>query len=83
MSEPVEQNQGREFKRKNDYSVAVYNGSAKGPTIPHVHKISKLTAWLEEKKIPWSVINVYSKRSGVFLRRYYKGDPIPDRVPDT
>ena len=73
---------GKEFKKKNDYSVSTYQGSKKGPSFPHVHKLSSLVKWLDQINIEWSVLNVYSRRSGDFLRRFYKDDMIPDRIPE-
>lgn len=71
----------KEFKRKNDYSITAFQGSRKVNTMVYVHSISSYVKYLEKKRIEWSVINVYARRTRRFLKRFYKDrDIIPHQI---
>ena len=69
----------KDLKRKNDYSCVAYQGSQKVGFMKYVHKITDYVSYLDKEKVEWSVINVYSRRSGEFIKRFYKDDVIPAR----
>ena len=64
----------KERKNRNDYSVTAYCGSRKINSMKYVHNIISYTDWLAKNNLAWSVLNVYERRSGSFIRRFYKND---------
>jgi len=62
----------QEFKRKNDYSIVAWQGSRKMHQVNYNHKIYDYTNYLERNNIQWSCIRVYARRSGRYLRSFYR-----------
>ena len=61
-------------KNRNDYSVTAYLGSKKVNSMKYVHNLISYVNWLDKNNLEWSVLNVYERRSGSFIRRFYKDD---------
>lgn len=72
-----------EFRNKNDYSVIIFfEDKEKKPfKMEFVHSLYSLTQWLSKspKFNDWHYINVYVRRSGRYINRYYKGNFIPNK----
>lgn len=65
------------FKKQNDFSCEAYQGSRKVNHMKYVGNMKSYIEFLERKHITWSVINIYARRSGDFIKRHYKGNIIP------
>lgn len=59
------------FKRKQDYSIVAYYGPKKVYNLNYVHNIRRVVEHLQRKNIKWSVLNIYARRSGEFIKREY------------
>jgi hypothetical protein len=71
-----------EFKNKNDYSIIVF--SAQNICLgkmEFVHSVFAASLWLSKSSnySTWHYINVYVRRSGRYLRRYYNGNFIDNK----
>jgi len=68
-----------EFKNKNDYSVSVFSGTGFLVKVQFCNDLGTLQKWLDSsyKYKDWKYINVYARRSGRFLGRFYKGNFMP------
>lgn len=61
---------------KNDYTIiAFYNGTQK--KWAYVHTIVKFECFLTSKHPGWKYFNVYDRRTGVYLRRFYPNSNFP------
>lgn len=64
---------------KNDYSVVAFfsdNTSPKRWT--YVHRLYGFSQFLNKKHPAWRYINVYDRRNGNFIKRFYREQFIPD-----
>ena len=69
-----------EFQNKNDYSVIVFCENDKTVKVSYVHSCYSLAKWLDNSKYKdWKYFNVYVRRSGRFLKRFYKGNYIENK----
>jgi len=62
---------------KNDYSVIVFFPDRITKKWTYVHTIKSFAAFLNSKHPGWEYFNVYDRRSGGYLRRFYPGDLFP------
>ena len=69
----------QEFKRQNDYSVSIFGANGFLAKYNYVGNLYKFTLFLNEnpKFREWVYINVYARRSGRYLMRFYNGDYVP------
>lgn len=67
----------QEFKRKNDYSVSVFDAHGFLAKYTYVGNLYKFSLFLDGKYPSWVYMNVYSRRSNRYLTRFYKGSFIP------
>ena len=65
------------MSHKNDYTCIVFYKDSSPKKWSFVHGISKFVAFLNEKHPGWDYINVYERRTGKFLKRFYQGNAIP------
>ena len=64
--------------KKNDYSVIVYlENDNKPKKWSYVHKLNGFSMFLNTSHPTWSYMNVYERRTGKYLKRFYKGNFIP------
>jgi hypothetical protein len=63
---------------KNDYSVVVFFSTGEVKKWKFVHKLNGFAMFLNIKHSDWLYMNVYNRREGNYLRRFYKGNPIPE-----
>lgn len=63
-----------EFKKKNDYSVTVFQNGEKRLFTEYVHSIYAYSQWLQKQSIDWDYILVYVRRSRNILCYYQNGD---------
>lgn len=68
---------------KNDYSVVVFFPTEKPKSWTYVHKLTDFEKFLNDKHSDWKYMNVYSRESRLFLKRFYKGNFIPHFLPLT
>jgi len=64
------------FKNQNDYSCTVFLGSRKVNFMKYVGNCYTYASYLDSKNIKWSVMNVYNRRTGEFITRFYYGSYI-------
>ena len=62
---------------KNDYSCIVFYKSGTTKKWQFVHGLSKFVSFINEKHPGWDYINVYDRRTGKYLKRFYPGNIIP------
>lgn len=62
---------------KNDYTLVVFYPNDKPKKWAFVHGLSKFVSFLNEKHPGWKYINVYERRTGKYLKRFYPGNLIP------
>ena len=64
---------------KNDYSVVAFFGKESKPkSRSYIHKLQGFVFFLNDKFPNWEYINVYERRTRKYLKRFYKGNSIPD-----
>lgn len=64
--------------KKNDYSVIVYlENDDKPKKWSYVHKLNGFSMFLNTSHPTWTYMNVYERRTGKYLKRFYKGNFIP------
>lgn len=66
---------------KNDYSCIVYFSDNKPKKWTYVHKLNGFAQFLSEKHQSWLYFNVYDRRTGKYLKRFYRGNSIPFFLP--
>ena len=67
---------------KNDYSCIVYFGKDEKPKKwTYVHTLDKFANFLNTSHSSWTYFNVYERRTGKYLKRFYKGNFIPYFLP--
>lgn len=68
-----------EFKNKNDYSVVVFTPQ-KVLKYTYVHNLFNFKNFLNSSFGNWQYMNVYARRSGRFLKRFYNVDFVPPKI---
>jgi hypothetical protein len=63
-----------DFKKKNDYSVTVYQNQEKRLFTEYVHNIYAYGQWLQKQSIAWDYLLVYVRRTRQILCYYKNGD---------
>jgi hypothetical protein len=63
---------------KNDYSVIAFLSTGEAKKWKHVHRLDGFVKFLNEQHSEWKYMNVYDRRTSQFLKRFYKGNPVPD-----
>ena len=66
---------------KNDYTCIVYFPDTKPKKWTYVHKLNSFAQFLSKKQQSWAYFNVYDRRTGAYLRRFYRGNFIPYFLP--
>jgi hypothetical protein len=67
------------YKNKNDYSIIVFDQDEKFLLKwTYVHGLYGAAQSLD-KKYEWKYFNVYNRRSGQYIGRYYRGGYIPNK----
>ncbi|MBN2747566.1 MAG: hypothetical protein JXR34_12635 [Bacteroidales bacterium] len=66
------------MQHKNDYSVVVFLSTGEVKKWSFVHKLNGFVQFLDNKHSDWLYMNVYDRRSRKYLKRFYKGNSIPD-----
>ena len=62
---------------KNDYTCIAFYKSEKPKKWGFVHCLSKFATFLNANHPNWLYINVYERRTGKYLKRFYPGNIIP------
>ena len=62
----------------NDYSVTVFMVSGEAKKWSNVHRLNGFVIFLNDKHSDWKYFNVYDRLTGKYLKRFYKGNPVPD-----
>ena len=62
---------------KNDYSLVVFFENATPKKWQFAHTLDGFAKFLDAKHSDWKYMNVYERRSGKYLKRFYKGNLIP------
>lgn len=65
---------------KNDYSVVVFLATGEVKKWNFVHKLSGFAEFIDSKHSDWLYMNVYNRRTRSYLKRFYKGNSIPDHI---
>lgn len=65
------------MEHKNDYSVIAFLSDGKAKKWNYVHSLKNFAKFLDEKHSEWNYMNVYDRRKGQYLKRFYKGNSIP------
>lgn len=65
------------MNHKNDYSAIVFFEDTRPKRWTYVHTLDSFVNMLNEKHPNWEYINLYERRTKQFLKRFYKGTPIP------
>lgn len=65
------------MKHKNDYSCIVFFETGSPKKWNYVHKLNGFGLFLDKSHPSWKYLNVYERRSGKYLKRFYKGGFIP------
>jgi len=63
---------------KNDYSVTVFLSSGEPKKWSYVHQLDGFANFLNNKHPGWLYMNVYDRRNRQYLKRFYKGNIVPD-----
>lgn len=63
---------------KNDYSVTVFLSTGEVKKWGYVHKLNGFAEFLNKKHSSWMYMNVYDRREGNYLKRFYKDNFIPE-----
>jgi len=65
------------LKKKNDYSVVVFFPDIPPKKWQYVHSLYSMSNFLKNKFPSWLYMNVYNRRTGVYMKRFYNGDFVP------
>jgi hypothetical protein len=63
---------------KNDYSIIVFFPIGKPKKWGFVHRLDGFAEFLNKKHSDWLYMNVYDRRKKQYLKRFYKGNLVPD-----
>jgi hypothetical protein len=66
------------MKHKNDYSAIAFLSTGEVKKWKYVHQLKGFAQFLDQKHPDWMYMNVYDRRTGTYLKRILKGNPIPD-----
>ena len=66
------------MKHRNDYSVIVFLSTGEVKKWSFINKLGDFTKFLDSKHSEWIYMNVYNRRTREYLRRFYKGDKVPN-----
>jgi hypothetical protein len=66
------------MEHKNDYTVIAFLSTGEAKKWRNVHGLNKFTKFLDEKHPDWNYMNVYDRRTKQYLKRFYKGNSVPD-----
>jgi hypothetical protein len=61
---------------KNDYTCIAFWQDGKTRKWKYVHTLSGFAAFINLKHPQWNYFNVYDRRTGRFLKRFYPGNII-------
>lgn len=71
------------LKKKNDYSVIVFlDNESKPKKWNYVHNLHGFAMFLNKKHETWTYMNVYNRRSGVFIKRFKRNDFVPPFIEE-
>ena len=63
---------------KGQYSVIVFfEDDTKPKKWEYVNKLNGFALFLKTKHATWAYFNVYDRKKGVYLKRFYKKDFVP------
>jgi hypothetical protein len=62
---------------KNDYSCIVFLQDGKPKKWNYVHNLQSFVSFLNKAHSNWKYLNVYDRRQGKYLKRFYKGNIVP------
>ena len=65
------------MRHKNDYSCIAFFENDKPKKWQYVHKLDGFVNFLNQKHQGWKYLNVYERRTGNFLKRFYPGNIVP------
>lgn len=65
-------------KHKNDYSVVVFLSTGEVKKWSYVGRLKGFVKFLDEKHSDWKYMNVYNRKTRAYLKRFYKGNAVPD-----
>ena len=65
------------MSHKNDYSAIVFFEDGKPKKWKYVHKLDGFVKFLNQKHQGWKYLNVYDRRTGNYLKRFYPGNLVP------
>jgi hypothetical protein len=68
------------MSHKNDYSVIVFFDGIPPKKWTYVHKLRGFVSFLNIKFPGWQYMNVYDRRKGSFLKRFYPHSSVPDFI---
>ncbi|NVN94885.1 MAG: hypothetical protein HXX18_06340 [Bacteroidetes bacterium] len=67
------------MSHKNDYSVIVFFPDGRAKKWQFVHGLNKFVeSFLDKHHSDWKYMNVYNRREGTYLKRFYNGNIVPD-----
>lgn len=66
------------MQHKNDYSCIAYFPDGKPKKWGFVHKLNGFSLFLTKSHPTWLYFNVYDRRTRKYLKRFYKGNFVPD-----
>lgn len=62
---------------KNDYTCIAFYENENPKKWQFVHGLSKFVSFLNQKHPNWTYLNVYERRTGKYLKRYYPESIVP------
>lgn len=65
------------MQHKNDYTCIVYFPELSPKKWQFVHTLNSFAIFLTVKHPTWLYFNVYERRTGKYLKRFYKGNLAP------
>ncbi|MCE5347115.1 MAG: hypothetical protein LLG13_12640 [Bacteroidales bacterium] len=65
------------MEHDRDYSVTIFLSTGEAKKWKYVHKLDGFVKFLNEKHPKWKYMNVYDRRKGQYIKRFYKGNPVP------
>jgi hypothetical protein len=66
------------MSHKNDYSAVVFLSTGEVKKWTFVHRLDGFVKFLNDKHPDWLYMNVYDRRKREYLKRFYKGNVVPD-----
>jgi len=65
---------------KNDYSVIVFYPNGEAKKWNYVHRIAAFVRFLNKEHPGWRYFNLYKRRSGAYMHRYYPNSLFPNFI---